>query len=73
MAAIFELAWMSAGEDDRRGRAVSGWHLWLGSEVTRPRCEVCSRRRFVFRYTNGDLDVWVCPRHRSVIPGRDEQ
>jgi hypothetical protein len=22
------------------GRTVSGWHLWLGSAVKRPRCEV---------------------------------
>jgi hypothetical protein len=29
-----------------------------------------STRWFVLRYTNADLDVWVCPRHRNVIPGR---
>jgi hypothetical protein len=49
---------------------VSGWHLWLGSEVKRPRWKVCGTRWFVFRYTNGDLDVLVCPRHRTVVPGR---
>lgn len=46
---------------------MSRWHLWLGSEVRRP-CEVCGRRWLVFRYTNGELDVFVCRRHRHVIP-----
>lgn len=49
-------------------RAVNRWHLWLGSGVKHPRCEVCGRRWPVLRYTNGSLDVWVCPRHRSVVP-----
>lgn len=49
---------------------MNRWHLWLGSEVKRPRCEVCGTRWLVFRWTDGDLDVWVCLRHRSVIPGR---
>ncbi len=49
---------------------MSGWHLLLGSEVKRHRCEVCGTRWLVLRYTNGDLDVWVCLRHRTVIPGR---
>jgi transposase-like protein len=52
---------------------VSGWHLWLGSEVKRPRCEVCHRRWLVFRYTDGKLDVWACLRHRHVVPGRPER
>ena len=50
--------------------ADCGWHLWLGSEVKRPRCEVCRSRWFVFRYTNSDLDVWTCWPHRSVAPGK---
>jgi hypothetical protein len=48
---------------------VSRWHLWLGSGARRPRCEVCGTRWLVLRYTNGDLDVFVCRRHRSVVPG----
>jgi hypothetical protein len=47
---------------------VSRWHLWLGSEAKRQRCEVCGRRWPVLRYTDGKLDVWVCPRHRRVVP-----
>ena len=45
------------------------WHLWLGPEVKRPSCEVRGTRWFVFRYTNGELDVWVCLRHGGAIPG----
>jgi hypothetical protein len=52
---------------------VSRWHLWLGSGIKRPRCEVCGIRRFVFRYTNGELDALVCLRHRGAIPGMPER
>jgi hypothetical protein len=54
-----------------RGPTVNRWHLWLGSGVKRPRCEVCGTRWLVFRYTNGELDVWVCRRHRHVVPDLD--
>jgi hypothetical protein len=53
-----------------QNRAVSQWHLWLGSGIKRRRCEVCGTRWFILRYTNGDLDVLVCLRHRGVISGR---
>ncbi len=36
------------------------------------RCEVCGTRCLVFRYTNGELDVWVCRRHRHVVPNDPE-
>lgn len=46
----------------------SRWHLWLGSGIKRPRCEVCGTRWLVLRYTDGVLDVLVCRRHRHVVP-----
>jgi len=52
---------------------MSGWHLWLGSEARRRRCEVCGTRWLVFRWTNGTLDVFACLRHRSVVPGMPER
>jgi hypothetical protein len=47
---------------------VRRWNLWLGHEAKRQPCEVCGRRWPVLRYTDGKLDVWVCLRHRSVVP-----
>jgi hypothetical protein len=46
------------------------WHLWLGSGKKGLRCVVCGSRWLVFRYTNGDMDVSACWRHRRAIPGR---
>ena len=53
-----------------RSQATSRWHLWLGSGIKRPRCEVCGTRWLVLRYTDGDLDVLVCWRHRGAVPGQ---
>jgi hypothetical protein len=44
------------------------WHLWFGSGIRRPRCEVCGTRLLVFRWTDGVLDVLLCWRHRRVVP-----
>jgi hypothetical protein len=52
---------------------VTRWHLWLGSGIKRPRCEVCGTRRLVFRYTDGRADVWVCRRHRHIVPDGQDQ
>jgi hypothetical protein len=51
---------------------MNRWHLWLGSEA-KGRCEVCGTRWLVFRWTDGNLDVWACLRHRSVVPGQPER
>jgi hypothetical protein len=55
------------GRTDTSRRAP--WHLWLGHGA-KGRCEVCGTRWLVFRYTNGELDVWACGRHRHVVPGQ---
>ena len=51
----------------------SQWNLWLGHGIPlwRRKCEVCGTRWLVFRYTNGELSVWACRRHKYVVPGQD--
>lgn len=50
----------------------SPWHLWLGHGIPlwKRHCEVCGTRWWVFRYTDGELDVWACRRHRHIVPGQ---
>ena len=52
---------------------MSRWHLWLGSGIKRPRCEVYGTRWFVFRQAKGESGALVCLWHRGAIPGMPER